>query len=476
MQNKGGSNTMKYASFGGRLVIVGFGSIGQGVLPLILRHIDLDPAKITIVTAEERGHDIAREYGIRFIKDPLTRENYQRILEPMLGAGDFLLNVSVDVSSTALIEFCRDRDVLYLDTCIEPWVGGYTDTSLSPSLRSNYAYREEALGLRKPGGAPTAVITHGANPGLVSHFLKKALLNLAKDTGQEGPKPKSRTEWADLMRRLSVKVVHVAERDTQVPDRPKKVGEFVNTWSIEGFVGEGCQPAELGWGNHEKTLPPDSGRHDFGSGAAIYLNRPGASTKVRTWTPIEGPFQGFLITHGEAISIADYFTVSDGADVIFRPTVHYAYHPCDDAVLSLHELAGKNWRMQPEKRLLMDDVVGGVDELGVLLMGHAKGAYWFGSQLSTAEARSLCPHNNATSLQVTISVLAAMVWTIENPRAGIIEPEELDFERILAICRPYLGPVIGAYSDWTPLKDRGLLFPEDIDPSDPWQFKNFRVV
>lgn len=476
MQNKGGSIAMKYARFGGRLVIVGFGSIGQGVLPLILRHIDLDPAKITIVTAEDRGRDIAREYDIRFIKEPLTRENYRRVLGPLLSTGDFLLNVSVDVSSLALIEFCRDRDVLYLDTCIEPWVGGYTDTTLSPSLRSNYAYREEALKLRRPEGAATAVITHGANPGLVSHFLKQALLNLARDTGLEVSKPAGRADWGELMRKLSVKVVHVAERDTQVPNTPKKVGEFVNTWSIEGFVGEGCQPSELGWGSHEKTFPPDGGRHEFGSGSAIYLNRPGASTRVRTWTPIEGPFHGFLITHGEAISIADYFSVVDGKKVLFRPTVHYAYHPCDDAVLSLHELAGKNWHMQPNKRLLTDDIVGGIDELGVLLMGHAKGAYWYGSQLSTAEARGLCPHNNATSLQVTISVLAAMVWAIENPRAGVIEPEELDFERILGICMPYLGPVVGAYSDWTPLRDRGQLFPEDIDNADPWQFKNFRIV
>jgi homospermidine synthase len=332
------------------------------------------------------------------------------------------------------------------------------------------------LKLRRTEGSATAVITHGANPGLVSHFLKQALLNLAGDCGLNVAKPTGRAAWAELMQRLSVKVVHVAERDTQTPNVPKRVGEFVNTWSIEGFVGEGCQPSELGWGSHERELPADGSRHDFGGGAAIYLNRPGASTRVRTWTPIEGPFHGFLITHGEAISIANYFTVAEEDQVRFRPTVHYAYHPCDDAVLSLHELAGKNWHMQPNKRLLTKEIVAGVDELGVLLMGHAKGAYWYGSQLSIEAARALCPHNNATSLQVTISVLAGMVWAIENPRAGIIEPEELDFERILGICMPYLGTVVGAYSDWTPLQERGLLFPEDIDTSDPWQFKNFRIV
>jgi homospermidine synthase len=457
--------------------MVGFGSIGQGVLPLILRHIEMDPGQITIVTAEERGHPEALEYGITFNNEALTRQNYQQVLDPLLGPGDFLLNLSVDVSSVALVEFCRARDALYLDTCIEPWAGGYTDPALTPEMRSNYALRESMLALRAAGeDRPTAIVTHGANPGLVSHFVKQALMNIATDTGVETTVPTSRRGWAELMERLSVKVIHIAERDTQVASIPKQVGEFVNTWSVEGFVGEGSQPSELGWGTHERSFPADGALHDFGCGSAIYLNRPGASVRVRTWTPLEGPFHGFLITHGESISIADYFTVKDGDEVRFRPTTHYAYHPCDDAVLSLHELAGKNWHQQSESRLMMDEIISGIDELGVLLMGHAQGAYWYGSQLSIEEARRLCPHNNATSLQVTVAVLAGVIYAMEHPRLGLVEPDDLDYARMLDICTPYLGTVVGSYSDWTPVVDRGQLFPESFDADDPWQFPNFRVV
>lgn len=468
---------MKHCAFAGRLVMVGFGSIGQGVLPLILRHIDMPRDRITIVTAEERGHDVANEYGITFVKQALTRENYKAVLDPMLGAGDFLCNLSVDVSSVALIHYAQDKGAFYIDTCIEPWLGGYTDPSLSPSQRSNYALRESALALRDQyKGGPTAVLTHGANPGMVSHFVKEAMLNIARDTGRSAATPADQAGWAALARDLGVKVIHVAERDTQLASVPKQRDEFVNTWSIDGFVGEGCQPAELGWGSHEKALPPDGRRHDFGCDAAIYLMRPGASTRVRTWTPGEGPFHGFLITHNEAISLADYYTVREGDKVVYRPTAHYAYHPSDDAVLSVHEIAGKNWEMQSRKRLMMDEIVSGVDELGVLLMGHEKGAYWYGSVLSIDEARQLAPHNNATSLQVTVAVLAGMIWAIENPRAGLVEADHLDHARIMEISRPYLGKMVGAYTDWTPLQDRGKLFAEDIDTDDPWQFKNFRVV
>jgi homospermidine synthase len=467
----------KHVAFPGRLVIVGFGSIGQGVLPLLLRHLEIAADRITIITAEQRGHDVAAEYGIRFIETALTRSNYRPLLEPQLGKDDFLLNVSVDVSSVALIELCQERGALYLDTCIEPWPGGYTDPSLPPSARSNYSLRESALALRVryPRG-PTAVLTHGANPGLVSHFVKQALIDLARNGGLQDAVPATRIEWAHLAETLGVKAIHIAERDTQVSTTPKEPGEFVNTWSIDGFVSEGSQPAELGWGTHERHFPLDGRRHDFGSGAAIYLLRPGAVTRVRSWTPLEGPYHGFLITHGESISIADYLTVRGDGTVRHRPTCHYAYHPCDDAVMSLHEFAGKNFQLQSRKRLMMEEIAEGTDELGVLLMGQANGVYWYGSRLSIGEARRVAPHNNATSLQVTAAVLGGMIWAIERPQQGIVEPEEMDFERILEIARPYLGDLVGVYGDWTPLDDRERLFPEDLDRDDPWQFKNIRVV
>ncbi len=467
----------KHTAFPGRLVIVGFGSIGQGVLPLLLRHIEIRPDQITIITAEPRGNQVAAEYGVRFVETALTRDNYRTVLEPRLGRGDFLLNVSVDVSSVALIELCRELGALYLDTCTEPWPGGYTDPNLPPAARSNYALRESALALRRSGARdPTAVLTHGANPGLVSHFVKQALIDVARDADPAAAIPADRAGWGQLAQRLGVRAIHIAERDTQVSTIPKAPGEFVNTWSIDGFYSEGSQPAELGWGTHEQHFPGDGRRHDFGSQAAIYLLRPGAATRVRSWTPLEGPYHGFLITHGESISIADYLTLRDAEQVRYRPTCHYAYHPCDDAVLSLHELAGKNWQLQQDKRLMMEEIVRGTDELGILLLGPQKGVYWYGSRLTIEEARRVAPHNNATSLQVTAPVLAGIIWATEHPQRGVTEPEEMDFQRVLEICRPYIGEVVGVWGDWTPLQDRERLFPEELDRDDPWQFKNIRVV
>jgi len=465
-----------YVEFPGNIVFVGFGSIGQGVLPLILRHIGISPERLTIVTADDVGREEAARYGVKFLKQPLSRESFRRVLDPLLGRGDFLLNVSVDVSSVALIRYCWEKGAMYLDSCIEPWPGGYTDPTIPAAKRTNYALREEVLGLRSASArAPTAMLTHGANPGLVSHLVKQALLNVAADTGLDSAVPSSRADWAELAQRLGVKMMHIAERDTQVSSIPKEPNEFVNTWSVDGFVSEGSQPAELGWGSHERNFPRDGRRHDFGNGSAIYLTQPGVATRVRSWTPLNGPYHGFLITHSESISLSDYYTVRKDAQVLYRPTAHYSYHPSDAAVLSVHEFCGRNYQIQDRKRILMDDISKGMDELGVLLAGHKKNAYWYGSQLSIDEARRLAPYNNATSLQVTAAVLAGLVWAMENPNNGITEPDEIDFRRALQICRPYLGPLVGQYTDWTPLSDRQRLFPEDLDTSDPWQFKNVRV-
>jgi homospermidine synthase len=468
-----------HARISGPIVMIGFGSIGKATLPLIERHFEYDKSRAVIIDPNEDGA-LAVQYGARFIKEAVTPENYRELLVPLLTAGEgqgFCVNLSVDVSSVDIMTLCREIGVLYIDTVVEPWLGFYFDKDVSPEKRSNYTLRETLLAAKhKSPGGTTAVSTCGANPGMVSWFVKQALLDIARDTNTPFNEPKSREGWGQLARKLGVKGIHVAERDTQRAKKPKPINVFVNTWSVEGFVSEGLQPAELGWGTHEEWMPDNARTHKSGCGAAIYLLQAGANTRVRSWSPTPGPQYGFLVTHNEAISISDYFTVRDGQRVVYRPTCHYAYHPINDAVLSVHEMFGAAGKAQPLWQILTEsEIEDGIDELGVLVYGHSKNAYWFGSQLSVEETRTLAPYQNATGMQVSSAVMAGMVWALENPNEGIVEADEMDFRRCLEIQRPYLGPVNGFYTDWTPLSDRPGLFPEDIDTSDPWQFKNVLV-
>lgn len=472
-----------YGDIDGPIIMIGFGSIGRGTLPLIERHFNFDRTRLVVIDPRADIAPFLAEKGIRHIQTHLTKENYKEVLKPLLkgvrGQG-FCVNLSVDAASVDLMRICRKHGMLYIDTVVEPWPGFYFDADADNAARTNYSLRETMLKekARRPGGT-TAVSTCGANPGMVSWFVKQALVNLAKDIGVDIEEPQShdREGWAKLMERLGVKGVHVAERDTQRAKEPKPFGAFWNTWSVEGFIAEGFQPAELGWGTHENWMPKNAKKQKKGSKAAIYLDQPGANTRVRTWCPGLGPQYGFLVTHNEAISISDYFTVrNEDGDVTYRPTCHYAYHPCNDAILSLHELFGNGGIPQPVQHVLgEDELVDGADELGVLLYGHEKNAYWYGSRLSLQEARSLAPNQNATGLQVSSAVLAGMVWALENPQVGIVEADEMDYRRCLEVQRPYLGPVEGHYTDWTPLDGRPGLFPENLDKSDPWQFRNILV-
>ena len=462
---------VKHAKVADRIIMLGLGSIGQAVLPLLLRHLEVRPEQIEIFAADEIGRCIADRYGLTLHVELINERNYRQLLK--LTPGCVLINLSVGISSKALIQLCREHGALYLDTCILPWPDPNED-ELSATERSNYGLREEVFAINKPG-TPTAVVTMGANPGLASAFLKSALTSMAEDNEVDIHKTSGHEDWARLARDLNIKAIHVAERDTQTSEQRRQRGEFVNTWSVRGLITEGLQPAELGWGTHERHWPRDAGRHNYGSEAAIFLNRPGAGTRVRSWTPLEGSYHGFLITHAESISIAEYLTVKDNDRVVYRPTVYYAYHPCDDAVLSLHEMAGKNWEQPESVRIMRDEISCGTDELGILLMGNGKGVYWYGSRLSIDQARDLVDYNSATSLQVAAGVLSGVVWALNNPRAGIVEPDDIPASDLLDVASPYLGEVVGVYGDWTPLEGREALFDEDLDRSDPWQFKNFRV-
>jgi homospermidine synthase len=467
----------------GPIVMIGFGSIGRGTLPLIERHFKFDKSRMVVIDPRDTDRKLLDDRGIRFIQEAVTRENYKELLKPLLTEGEgqgFCVNLSVDTGSLDLMKLCRKLGVLYIDTVVEPWLGFYFDETADNASRTNYALRETVRKEAKkhPGGT-TAVSCCGANPGMVSWFVKKALVDLSDELGLDAEEPAARDRegWAKLMKKAGVKGIHIAERDTQRSRNPKPFDVFWNTWSVEGFISEGLQPAELGWGTHEKWTPKNARKHKHGPKAAIFLEQPGANTRVRSWCPTPGPQYGFLVTHNEAISIADFFTVRDKKDeVVYRPTCHYAYHPCNDAVLSLHEMFGAGGKAQDVLHVLDEnELVDGTDELGVLLYGHDRNAYWYGSQLSLDEARELAPYQNATGLQVSSAVLAGMVWALENPSEGIVETDEMNWRRCLEVQMPYLGPLKGYYTDWTPVDGRPGLFPEDIDKDDPWQFRNILV-
>ncbi|MBK5333453.1 MAG: saccharopine dehydrogenase NADP-binding domain-containing protein [Ilumatobacteraceae bacterium] len=478
-----------------RVLVLGCGSVAQCTLPLLIRDLGIDPLRITIVDMLDNRSRIADSIalGVTFEQGRVTPENIDAFLSARVADGDVLLDLAWNIDNPTILQWCRDHGVRYLNTSVEVW-DPYDDlASTHPLDRTLYVRHMDLRRMIARWGdnkGATAVLEHGANPGLVSHFTKQALTEIAGQMLRDGlatsasqlEQALADENYATLAMLTGTKVVHISERDTQITDVPKEVDEFVNTWSVDGFFEEGIAPAELGWGTHEKRLPPNGYvHHGYGPCNQICIGRPGMETWVRSWVP-SGEIRGMVVRHGEALTISDHLTVwGDDGNPLYRPTVHYAYCPTDAAIASVLELRMRNWKMQSRQRILNDEITSGRDDLGVLLMGHPYVSWWTGSLLSIDEARAIVPRQSATTLQVAGSIIATVTWMIEHPNEGVCVPDDLPWRDVLRVATPYLGTMHSAASDWDPLTTRNDLFAgfaddaDGLDLSDRWQFSNFLV-
>lgn len=481
---------MKRIPFQGRVVILGCGGVARCTLPLLLKHLDVPPERVTVVEKRDFRDGIrsALERGVRFLTLEITRERMDEQLGALVGPGDLLVDLAWNIGCIDLLKFCRREGVLYINTSVELW-DPYADAeSLHPTERTLYARHMEIRKLIASWGGelgPTAVLDHGANPGLVSHFTKRGLRDIAAATLElqpHGPladrihEALERSEYNHLAHRLGVRVLHVSETDTQETARGRADDEFVNTWSVQGFHEEAIAPAELGWGTHERTLPADGHVHSYGPRNQICLTRFGMDTLVRSRVP-SGEIIGMVVRHGEAFSISEYLTVNDGqGTAIYRPTVHYAYQPCPEAQKSIIDMRARQYHLHPRTRVMGDEITSGADELGVLFMGHAFKSWWTGTVLGIEEARQLVPGQNATTLQVAASVMGAIAWMLRNPRRGVCLPDQLPFEEILDVASPYLGQVISQPLDWMPRRKDARRNGANYHLDDAaWQFSQFLI-
>ena len=483
---------MSRTRFENKVMFIGYGSVARCTLPILLDHVEIPYHNITIVDFEDKTSELIKwtSRGIEFRQQRITPENIDSILSEHLAPGGLLLDLAWNIDANTIIKWCHDHDVLYVNTSLEVWDSVAEIGSKSPVEKSLYCrqMRLKEMAWKWQDGA-TAIIDHGANPGLISHFTKQALVDISERliqdnrvSGQEADRLRDLVregDFAELSMSLKVKVIHCSERDTQITNDPKRVDEFIGTWSIEGLREEGTAPAELGWGTHEKTLPSLAFMPSFGPKNQIMLAQMGMNTWVRSWVPT-GEIVGMAIRHGESFGLSDKLTVWQNGNAIYRPTVNYAYLPCDGTVASLQELRGNNYEMQSKLRILEErDMVSGEDMLGALLMGHEYGSWWCGSILSVEEARKLAPGQNATTVQVAAGVVSAVMWMLENPRQGVCTPEDLPHEFVLRIALPYLGRFVSMPTDWTPLKNRKVYFkenPSSNQDADAWQFDNFRFI
>ena len=196
--------------------------------------------------------------GVNWVRDRITEKNMGALLGKYVGAGDIVIDLAWNIDACEILDWCHKKGVMYINTSTELWDPYASGPKAHPTTKTLYWRHmnvRRMMAKWKTKG-PTAVLEHGANPGLISHFTKQGLLDIAAAALAEKKFKAKKAEkvaefarthaWNHLSRELGVKVIHCSERDTQISDKPKLVDEFVNTWSIEGFREEGQTTAEMG--------------------------------------------------------------------------------------------------------------------------------------------------------------------------------------------------------------------------------------
>src|SRR5262249_11525451 len=224
----------------GRILVIGCGSVSQCTLPLLLAEIDIPPSSVTVLDMVDNREKIAGALaaGVRYDNAQITPENLDAELSARLGPGDLCLDLAWNIDTCTIVDWCRAHGVRYVNTSTELW-DPYEDAATTPPRDRTLYVRHMALRrmIARWGDntGPSAVVEHGANPGLVSHFTKQALEEIAtmalKEGRAGGATPAveaalAELRYPDLAQRLGVKVIHISERDTQITDRPKEVNEF----------------------------------------------------------------------------------------------------------------------------------------------------------------------------------------------------------------------------------------------------------
>jgi homospermidine synthase len=505
--------------FSGNILVIGYGTVSRCVLPVLLRTIKVNRQNITVIDMLDLSKEmekIAAE-GISFKQLKVTRENYKAIIDQF--RPNLLIDLAWDIETYDIIEYCHEKKILFINTSLEEW-DPYSLAHKKIQSFTLYSRQVEISNLIKKiksdKNPSTAILDHGANPGMVSHFTKKALISIGKylisykqDSSIKSKYPNKMIEFikpkinvkliqgcireaetngdfSKLAQAVGLKVVHISERDTQITIKPKQPEEFVNTWSIPGFIEEGMATSELGWGTHEEKMPKNSFVHNIGEKNQICLPTRGMNTLCRSRT-CSGEIIGYVIRHGEAFGISSRLSVYDekNKECLYRPTVHYVYCCCDLGLASMHEFQMKQYKLQEQTRIMFDDIVSGRDELGCTLYGDF-GVWWIGSMLDIHETRKLLPgyemQINATSMQVAISLVSAIIWMIKNPTKGVLLPDDMDHS-ILEYMYPYLGPFKNGILNWSPYDHIDSIYTprsgqKKIEISSVkklWQFKDFLV-
>lgn len=455
--------------FNNKIVQFGFGAVGKSFFEKVSKEIKFDKEKYYVISRDKLEYTFFLEMGGNignFIVAEVNRENFENIFSKYLSEGDILIDFADSVGTKDFVEWCANRNVMYLNTGETDWSDNWYNI-----FEENIKKNELRDILRKQNNVNKypIVIHHGNNPGLVSHFVKAGLEYIVKKQFKNNKKYNTllkQDKFNELAMELDLKEIHVNDNDYQEVKGKFEENKLYSTWSVDSFFFEMLSEATADIGTSEtinnmdacKKIDLENGFLEF---KELAINKVG-----KTYYP-KGYFEGFLVPHEETVSIAKFLEVKKDNKVVYRPTVVFLYSPCDFAVKYLKKAKVNNYLHpdinkpqdnnisiirgfkypQNSEIIYKENIRRGTEYVGVLLLGSKFDPVWVGNRIKMGflyKDKKSSFWQTPTITPVAMSALSAVCWMIRNKdKGGIYFPDDIDdYKQIINFAEKYISKTI----------------------------------
>ena len=459
--------------FDKKIVQLGFGAVGKSFFEKVSKEIKFDINKYFVISRDKLEYSFFIELGgniNNFIVADINRNNFKKVFSNYIDEGDFLIDFADGVGTRDFVEWCANKNVMYLNTGETDWEDNWYSI-FEENLKKN-ELRNNLKQNSKVNKYPI-VLQHGNNPGLVSHFVKAGLEYIVKKQFKKNEylnKLLKENKFNELAKELKLKEIHVNDKDYQKVKDIFDENKLYSTWSVDSFFFEMLSEATANIGTDEKYYNEENcKRIDFKNGFLEFKDL--AINKVgKTYYP-KGKFEAYLVPHEETITIAKNLEVKKGEEIIYRPTVVFLYSPCEyaiqylknakvnsDYISDFHTMQDiKSFDNNPVIRgfkyperaeiIYKEKIKYGTEYVGVLLLGSKFEPVWVGNRIKKNflyKDKRASFWQTPTITPVAMSALAASCWMIKNKdKGGIYFPYDIkEYNEIIHFAEKYISKTI----------------------------------
>lgn len=459
--------------FDKKIVQLGFGAVGKSFFEKVSKEIKFDINKYFVISRDKLEYSFFIELGgniNNFIVADINRNNFKKVFSNYIDEGDFLIDFADGVGTRDFVEWCANKNVMFLNTGETDWEDNWYSI-FEENLKKN-ELRNNLKQNSKVNKYPI-VLQHGNNPGLVSHFVKAGLEYIVKKQFKKNEylnKLLKENKFNELAKELKLKEIHVNDKDYQKVKDIFDENKLYSTWSVDSFFFEMLSEATANIGTDEKYYNEENcKRIDFKNGFLEFKDL--AINKVgKTYYP-KGKFEAYLVPHEETITIAKNLEVKKGEETIYRPTVVFLYSPCEyaiqylknakvnsDYISDFHTMQDiKSFDNNPVIRgfkyperaeiIYKEKIKYGTEYVGVLLLGSKFEPVWVGNRIKKNflyKDKRASFWQTPTITPVAMSALAASCWMIKNKdKGGIYFPDDIkEYNEIIHFAEKYISKTI----------------------------------